>query len=43
MFPALLAQHPDIARVMVDYRSTTLPAARKNATNNGYAGAMYQY
>ena len=43
MFPALLAQHPDIARVMVDYRSTTLPAARKNAVNNGYAGAMYPW
>jgi trehalose/maltose hydrolase-like predicted phosphorylase len=43
MFPALLAQHPDIARVMVDYRSTTLPAARRNAANNGYAGAMYPW
>ena len=43
MFPALLAQHPDIARVMVDYRSTTLPAARKNAANNGYAGALYPW
>ena len=43
MFPALLAQHPDIARVMVDYRSTTLPAARRNAANNGYAGAIYPW
>ena len=43
MFPALLAQHPDIARVMVDYRSTTLPAARRNAANNGYAGALYPW
>ncbi len=43
MFPALLAGHPDIARVMVDYRSTTLPAARKNAANNGYAGALYPW
>jgi trehalose/maltose hydrolase-like predicted phosphorylase len=43
MFPALLAQHPDIARVMVDYRSNTLPAARKNAANNGYAGALYPW
>ncbi len=43
MFPALLAGHPDIARVMVDYRSTTLPAALKNAANNGYKGAMYPW
>lgn len=43
MFPALLAQHPDIARVMVDYRSTTLPAARRNAAVNGYAGALYPW
>jgi trehalose/maltose hydrolase-like predicted phosphorylase len=43
MFPALLAQHPDIARVMVDYRSTTLPAALRNAANNGYKGAMYPW
>jgi trehalose/maltose hydrolase-like predicted phosphorylase len=43
MFPALLAGHPDIARVMVDYRSTTLPAARRNAANNGYAGALYPW
>lgn len=43
MFPALLAQHPNIARVMVDYRSNTLPAARKNAANNGYAGALYPW
>jgi trehalose/maltose hydrolase-like predicted phosphorylase len=43
MFPALLAQHPDLARVMVDYRSNTLPAARKNAADNGYAGAFYPW
>ncbi len=43
MFPALLAQHPNLARVFVDYRSNTLPAAQKNATNNGYAGAFYPW
>ena len=43
MFPALLAQHPDLARVMVDYRSNTLPAARKNAADNGYKGALYPW
>jgi trehalose/maltose hydrolase-like predicted phosphorylase len=43
MFPALLAQHPQIARVMVDYRSNTLAAARRNAANNSYAGALYPW
>jgi len=26
-----------------DYRSDTLPAARRNAINNGYAGALYPW
>ncbi len=43
MFPALLAQHPQIARVMVDYRANTLSAARRNAIENGYAGALYPW
>ena len=43
MFPSLLALHPDLARVMVNYRFDTLPAARKNAANNGYAGAFYPW
>lgn len=43
MFPALLAQHPDLARVMVDYRSDTLPAAKKNAADNGYEGVLYPW
>jgi len=43
MFPALLAQHPALGRVMADYRSDTLPAARRNAINNGYAGALYPW
>jgi trehalose/maltose hydrolase-like predicted phosphorylase len=43
MFPALLLQHPDLARVLVDYRSNTLPAALKNAKANGYAGAFYPW
>jgi trehalose/maltose hydrolase-like predicted phosphorylase len=43
MFPALLALHPDLARVMVNYRFDTLPAARRNAANNGYAGAFYPW
>jgi trehalose/maltose hydrolase-like predicted phosphorylase len=43
MFPVLLAQHPEIARVMVDYRYDTLAAARRNAANNGYQGAFYPW
>ena len=43
MFPALLAEHPDLAKVMADYRANTLPAAKKNATDNGYAGALYPW
>ncbi len=43
MFPALLAQQPQLAKVLVDYRSNTLPAARKNASNNGYQGALYPW
>src|SRR3984957_19354804 len=43
MFPSLLALHPDLARVMVNYRFDTLPAARKNAANNGYAVAFYPW
>jgi len=43
MFPALLAEHPSLARVMVDYRSDTLPTAEKNAAQNGYQGALYPW
>jgi trehalose/maltose hydrolase-like predicted phosphorylase len=28
---------------MVDYRSNTLPAAKRNAANNGYKGALYPW
>ena len=43
MFPALLAQHPRLGKVLVDYRSDTLPGAKKNASNNGYKGALYPW
>lgn len=43
MMPALLATHPEIARTLVDYRFDTLPAARRNARANGYAGAFYPW
>ena len=34
---------PDLARVMVDYRSDTLEAAKRNAASNGYKGALYPW
>lgn len=43
MFPALLAQHPRLGKVLVDYRSDTLPGAKKNASNNGYKGVLYPW
>ena len=43
VFPALLAAHPDIARVAVDYRYNTLAAAEHDATANGYQGAFYPW
>ena len=43
MFPALLAQHPALAKVLVDYRFNTLPAALNNARNNGYKGVLYPW
>ncbi len=43
MMPALLANHPEVARTMVDYRFNTLAAARRNAKANGHAGAFYPW
>jgi trehalose/maltose hydrolase-like predicted phosphorylase len=43
MFPAMLAGHPDLARVVVDYRFHTLKAAEHDATVNGYRGAFYPW
>jgi trehalose/maltose hydrolase-like predicted phosphorylase len=43
MFPPLLLMHPEIARSIVMFRGRTLEAARRNATRNGYRGAMYPW
>jgi len=43
MFPALLLQHPELARSIVDYRYNTLPTAIANAKAGGYAGAEYAW
>lgn len=43
MFPALLAQQPDLARNMENFRFDTLPAARQNAQILGHPGAFYSW
>jgi trehalose/maltose hydrolase-like predicted phosphorylase len=43
MFPALLAQHPDLARCILDYRFKHLPEARRRAKAAGYAGADFPW
>jgi trehalose/maltose hydrolase-like predicted phosphorylase len=43
MFPALLAQHPQLARNILDYRFKTLDQARKSAKTQGFAGADYPW
>ncbi|MBI2843193.1 MAG: glycoside hydrolase family 65 protein [Armatimonadetes bacterium] len=43
MYPALLLQHPDFARSMVDYRFKTLPGAKENARKRGLVGAEYAW
>ena len=43
MFPALLLLHPEMARSFVDYRFDRLEAAKKNAFEHGFRGAMYPW
>jgi trehalose/maltose hydrolase-like predicted phosphorylase len=43
MYPAILATHPEIARVAVDYRFNTLKAAEHDAAANGYQGAFFPW
>ncbi len=43
MFPPLLMLNQDIARSLVNYRSTRLEPAKKRATNYGYKGAMFPW
>jgi trehalose/maltose hydrolase-like predicted phosphorylase len=43
MLPAVLPQHPDLARAMLDYRIRTLPGARANAKAEGLPGAAYAW
>ena len=43
MFPALILQHPELARAIVDYRYNTLLGATANAKADGFAGAEYAW
>ncbi len=43
MFPAILVMHPEMAKSMVEYRFQRLEAAKRNAFNRGYKGAMYPW
>jgi trehalose/maltose hydrolase-like predicted phosphorylase len=43
MYPALLAQHPDLAAEMDTYRFQRLAAAEQHAAATGYKGARYPW
>ena len=43
MMPALIVQHPDYAKSIIDYRFKTLGQAKKNAKMHGFAGAEYPW
>lgn len=43
MFPALLALQPQLAKELIEYRYNRLEAAKRNAANYGYKGAMYPW
>lgn len=43
MLPALLVQHPEYAKSIIDYRFKLLGQAKKNAKAHGFAGAEYPW
>ncbi len=43
MLPALIVQHPDYAKPIVDYRYKLLAQARRNAKQHGFLGAEYPW
>ena len=43
MFPALLVMHPEMAKSMIEYRYERLDAAKKNAFEHGFKGAMFPW
>jgi len=43
MFPPLLVMQPDIAKSLLEYRFEKLDAAKQNAFEHGYNGAMFPW
>ena len=43
MYPSLLVLQPEMAKSMIQYRYDRLEAARRNAFNHGYKGAMFPW
>jgi len=43
MYPAILVLQPEMAKSLVEYRFQRLGAAKKNAFNRGYKGAMFPW
>ncbi|MBA4198140.1 MAG: glycosyl hydrolase family 65 [Chitinophaga sp.] len=43
MYPAILVLHPEMAKSMIEYRYERLEAAKRNAFNHGYKGAMFPW
>lgn len=43
MFPSILVLHPEMAKSLVEYRYQRLTAAKRNAFNHGYKGAMFPW
>ena len=43
MLPALIVQHPEEARGMIDYRFKRLAQAKRSAKREGFAGAEYPW
>ena len=43
MYPPLLMLHPEIAKSLLEYRFKHLDAAKANAFNHGYKGAMFPW
>jgi trehalose/maltose hydrolase-like predicted phosphorylase len=43
MYPSILVLHPEMAKSLVEYRYNRLTAAKRNAFNHGYKGAMFPW
>lgn len=43
MYPPLLVLQPKLAKSLIDYRLDRLEAAKRNASNHGYKGAMFPW